>query len=181
MTPSLEAELRVLADKSALDELVQLYCRAIDRRDYTLLLSLYHDGAIEDRGAIYSGSAEGYVAWLPEVMANFELTMHTLYNRVFVIDGDRAEGEIYADAYHRTHPPERKEVVAGGRYLDRYERRNGIWRFTYRTTTFERCVERTVDPAAWAHFTAGSISARTDGDDLSYTALTLLGRGKPRR
>lgn len=41
------------------------------RRDWCLVLSLYHEDGTVDRAPYYSGSAKGYVAWLPGMMANW--------------------------------------------------------------------------------------------------------------
>ena len=55
--------------------------------------------------AMFRGSADEYVAWLPGVMANFEATVHSLTNTLFVVRGEEAQGELYTHAYHRTPAP----------------------------------------------------------------------------
>jgi len=47
--------LQIVADRLALQDLVQKYSRAIDRRDFALLRTLYHEDAIEDHGGMFSG------------------------------------------------------------------------------------------------------------------------------
>ncbi|KJS05066.1 MAG: hypothetical protein VR73_13190 [Gammaproteobacteria bacterium BRH_c0] len=168
--------LQTLLDKQALHELVMTYCRAIDRRDYALLLSVYHDDAVEDRGAIFSGSASEFVTWVQKDAGNYVATVHRMSNTLFVVRGDKAEGEIYAEAYHRTSGDTPMEVTAGGRYLDRYEKRNGRWGIVYRTATMDRCEMHPVDQEAYRAFVAGSISGAPGADDLSYKALSWLGR-----
>src|SRR5271166_1154589 len=101
----MEAELKSLmiaADKIALLDLVQKYSRAIDRRDFALLRTLYHDDATEEHGGMFSGSAAAYIDWLPGVLAKNETTAHYVVNTLFEIDGDRAEGETYKINYHRS-------------------------------------------------------------------------------
>ncbi len=168
--------LQTLIDKQALHELVLTYCRACDRRDFALLRTLYHDDAVDDHGAMFRGSADEYVAWLPQVMAQFEATVHSLGNALFVVDGDHAQGELYSVAYHRTHPPQAREIVIGGRYLDRYQRRDGRWRFLRRALALDWCRVAQVDPAAYAEFAAGAPAGRGDGHDPSYLALSWFAR-----
>ena len=45
-----------LIDKQQLLELSLEYCRAIDRRDFVRLRSLYHDDAIDDHGGMFRGT-----------------------------------------------------------------------------------------------------------------------------
>lgn len=168
--------LRELADRAALHDLVMRYCRGIDRRDFELVRSLYHEDALEDRGAIFRGSRDEFVSWLPKVTAGFEATIHRVFNTLFTIDGDRAHGEIYAEAYHRTPPPDAEEIIIGGRFLDHYERRDGIWRIVYRTSTADCAQVRRVDTGAGTGLALALTAGRAGAEDLSYTKLTLLGR-----
>lgn len=49
------------------------------------------------------------------------------------IDGDRAEGEVYVLSYYRyDENGVPMIVVVGGRYLDKYERRDGKWGIAHR-------------------------------------------------
>ncbi len=173
--------LQQLIDKQALHELVLTYCRACDRRDFALLRSLYHDDAIDDHGAMFRGSADAYVAWLPGVLANFAATVHSISNALFVIAGEHAQGELYTQAYHRTHPPQPRDIVIGGRYLDQYERRAGVWKFWRRSLALDYCRLEPVDPAAYQEFAAGAPAGRTDLEDPSYLALSFFRReyGQP--
>jgi hypothetical protein len=168
--------LQQLIDKQALHELVLTYCRACDRRDFVLLRTLYHDDAIDDHGAMFCGSADAYVAWLPGVLANFAATVHSVSNALFVVAGERAQGELYALAYHRTHAPQARDIVIGGRYLDHYERRAGVWKFSRRSLALDFCRIETVNPAAYQEFAAGAPAGRTDLEDPSYLALPFFRR-----
>ncbi|MFA5494937.1 MAG: nuclear transport factor 2 family protein [Porticoccaceae bacterium] len=176
MTNAPDDTLQSLADKQALLELVLTYCRAIDRRDYALLLSLYHEDAVEERGAIFSGTAREFVAWVQKDSVNYAATMHRLSNTLFTVHGDTAEGEHYAEAYHRTLGDTPMEVTAAGRYLDRYERRDGRWAIAYRTSTLDRCDMRPVNSEAYSQFVAGSVVGQPGADDLSYQVLSTFNR-----
>lgn len=118
--------------RESLRHLVAAYGHAIDRRDWALLRTLYHDDATDDHTPYYCGPVDGYIAWLPGMMANWRATMHTAMSTLFVIDGDHAQGEIAARAWHLTLDGSR-QFVAWGRYADHYDRREGIWRFARRS------------------------------------------------
>lgn len=167
---------QTLLDKQALAELVYTYCRACDRRDFALVRSLYHDDAIDDHGSMFRGSADEYVAWLPQVMANFAATVHSITNALFVVRGDEAQGELYTQAYHRTPPPDAREIIIGGRYLDRYARRAGTWKFQHRSLALDWVRTAAVDTQAYAEFAAGAPPGRADGADPSYLTLSFFAR-----
>src|SRR3546814_18821481 len=50
------------------------------------------------------------------------------------LDGVRAEGEIYLIAMHQVKTNEGLfDVLIGGRYFDKYEKRDGVWKFSHRS------------------------------------------------
>ena len=160
-------------DRVALTDLVMRYCRGVDRRDFALVRSLYWDDAVDRHGAMFEGGPDAFVAWLPTVMAGFELTAHRITNSLFAVRGDAAEGEHYAIAYHRTPPPERRELIVGGRYLDRYARREGVWKFAERRLAFDHGEVRAVDEAAFAQLGVDAPHGTPGRDDPSWS-LPLL-------
>ncbi len=165
-----------MLDKQELHELVLTYCRGIDRQDFALVRTLYHDDAIDDHGDMFKGGPDAYVAWLPTIMKMWDATVHSLSNCLFKVAGDRAEGELYVVAYHRTHPPDAREIVVGGRYLDRYEKRDGVWRFAHRSLAMDWCNVRDVNAADYETFAAGAVRGRHDSGDASYAELGMFGR-----
>ncbi|MCB2067378.1 MAG: nuclear transport factor 2 family protein [Erythrobacter sp.] len=161
----------------ALRRLVERYCRGIDRRDFALVRSLYHDDAVDDHGSMFRGGPDAFVAWLPQAMAPWELTIHTLGNSVFAVAGDLAEGEHQVRAWHRTPGPDRGEYIVHGRYLDRYARRAGEWKFLHRSLVFDHGELRAVDEAAMAQLGADAVHGRADRDDPSWTLPLLAALG----
>lgn len=169
-----------LLDEVALRRLVMLYCRGVDRRDFALVRSLYHDDAIDDHGAMFSGPVDGFVDWLSTAMAAWEATGHAIANSVFAVSGDRAEGEHVVRAWHRTHPPGRREYIVHGRYLDRYERRDGQWKFVRRSLVFDHGEVRDVNEEAMAALGADAPHGRADRLDPSWSLELLAGLGDSR-
>lgn len=174
-----DAELQDLVASDSLRRLVATYSRAVDRRDFALLRSLYHDDAYEQHGAMFAGGPDDYVAFVAEAVSAYEATAHYVINASFVIDGEEAEGEIYKINYHRTASPDAHEIITGSRSLDRYRRERGEWKFLARTITLDWANKREVDPDSYHDFAAGSPPGRPGPDDLSYAALRLFTRFAP--
>jgi len=157
------------ADRIALRHLADAYCHAVDRRDYALLLSLYHEDAYDNHAPFFTGTAKEYVAWLPGMLAHWSATSHSISNALYVIDGDHAEGELLTRAYHRTADNQR-EIIGYGRYVDRYEKREGIWKFSYRALVMDYDEIRDVGAAPNAGPEGASIGS-AGADDPAYKFL----------
>jgi hypothetical protein len=160
------------AAREALRHLVAAYGHGIDRRDWDLVRSLYHDDAIDDHRPYYRGSADGYVAWLPGMMAQWRATSHAMLSALYAIDGDRACGEVVARAWHLTACGTR-QFVAWGRYADRYERRDGIWRFAHRAFILDHA-EDLPAPVGDDFGSTGVATGRAGRDDPIYAWLPLF-------
>jgi len=163
-----------LADIDCLGRLVTAYSRAIDRRDFIALRALYHEDAFEEHGEMFSGSPDDYVVFVRQALSNYEATAHYLVNSVFELDGDRAEGESYKINYHRTPGPDAREVITGSRSLDRFEKRDGEWRFSGRSVVLDWARTQDADAAAYADFAAGSPHGSASPEDRSYAVLSLF-------
>lgn len=129
-----ENKLKHMLDKQELYELVVSYCRAMDRHDWDLVRELYHSDAIDDHGSLFYGNREEFLAFLPGPIVNFSATTHHITNTLFRVDGDYAEGESYLIASHITREDPPRNLMVSGRYLDRFERRDGTWRFIHRSS-----------------------------------------------
>jgi hypothetical protein len=127
-------DIDVLLSKQALHELIAAYCRAVDRADEEALASLFHPDATVT-GGVVNGSGRHFAHEVPKwLRANAKLVFHTVTNEWFVVDGNRAAGESYVLALSTTRSENGdQDTLTGGRYLDRFERREGVWKFVERT------------------------------------------------
>ena len=127
----LAAAVQRLQDLQVIRDLVYTYCRAVDRFDRELLLSVYHADAVDDHGLIVAGPAV-LADWIFDFHGRFQRrTQHIITNHLCELDGDTAHTESYwmLAAVNAEGPP---LSFGGGRYLDRFERRAGRWAIAQR-------------------------------------------------
>jgi ketosteroid isomerase-like protein len=130
LTPELASFVHEQADRQAILDCLHRYTRGIDRHDRELMLSAYHPDAWDDHGAA-SGTAAEFVNWAIKWHGEFQTRhQHIITNHTVEIDGDTAHGETYYMFWgiNREGPP----TLAFGRYVDRFEKRNGRWAIAYR-------------------------------------------------
>jgi hypothetical protein len=122
-----------LIARAQITDVIHRYCRGLDRMDKALTLSCWHSGGTDDHGKLYAGSAEGFVEWVWPVHEKMIATRHMITNIQIVLDGDLAGSEAYASLILRV-------PMAGAvydcffqsRYLDRFERIDGVWKIRHR-------------------------------------------------
>ena len=68
-------------------------------------------------------------------MLPHDANQHMLGQSIIDIEDDVAYGEIYFMAFHRTtnKKGEQYGFWVGGRYIDRYEKRNNVWKIAFRS------------------------------------------------
>ncbi|MDG2003133.1 MAG: nuclear transport factor 2 family protein [Novosphingobium sp.] len=134
-------------DKEAIRELVLAYSRAIDRFDMGLLRDCYTEDATDQHGPEFAGDVDTFIGWIESAMPGYAWTGHHVCNHMISVDGDEAEGEVYALALHvlpdPDNPGEQIEDFLAVRYIDNYRRcDDGKWRFSRRVVTFDMQVIR---------------------------------------
>ena len=136
-----ERALARLLAKDAISDAINRFARGADSADFELMRSVYWPEATDDHGN-FSGNALEFVEHARHVLKRFRKTMHfiTNINVEFWADG-QADAQSYFYAYHE-HLPEQEGgpimvTLVGGRYLDRFEERNGEWRIIARVVTMD--------------------------------------------
>ena len=169
-----EARIEALLDKQGITECLTRFCRGMDRFDRALYLSAFWDDA-EMAAGPYVGDVPGCWDWAkPMHEAGQVLTHHVLLNNTTDIDGDTAHSETYYQFVARNHPWDEgggeTVMLAGGRYIDRLERRGGVWKIALRTNIIEwSCLQPSL-PLPFGDvpdIDANGVSAR-DKSDPSY-------------
>jgi hypothetical protein len=170
-----------MLDEHALRKLVHAYCRAVDRGDIAALRELYHHDAVDAHGAFSTGSVEGFFEKLVASRPYIRAMAHNVTTVNFAIEGDTAEGEIYNIAVHTLAGKDGDvDLVIGGRYLDKYRKRDGVWRLLERTIVTDWA--RVSDPSSMdmSHpITKDTFRGTLDGNDPSFQFLTLMAGRSP--
>ena len=158
--------LEVLLDKQDIYELSCQYMRALDRLDETLLVSVFFEDAWCDYG-FTEGSPVEFAHFAITALTTHSANQHMVGNCLFDVDGDEAFGEVYFQAYHKIMGEAGYEdVIISGRYLDRYEKREGVWKFAYRS---ERVDWSRTQPTQDSYFDLATDCLRGGRqDDLVY-------------
>jgi len=111
------------------------FSRGMDRFDRELFLSAFHADAVIAAGP-FVGGPEALYDW---AAALHELgqsaTHHNLLNHTVEISGDVAHSELYYLFVGRNR--DQSNWMAGGRYIDRLERREQAWKIALRTNVIE--------------------------------------------
>jgi SnoaL-like domain len=125
--------LETLLAKQEIHELSCKYMRALDRLDEKLLVSVFFEDAWCDYG-FTQGTASEFAHFAVTALQGHTANHHMIGNVLIDVEGDEAFGEVYFNAYHKIMGEDGfEDVIIAGRYLDRYEKRAGVWKFTYRS------------------------------------------------
>jgi hypothetical protein len=120
----------------------QLYCHAVDRRRWELMAHVFHEDATYQFFSI-NGGWRDFVEAAKTLIDPMIQTHHQVSNIMVRFESDDvAFSETYLRAYHvvpADYPSGTFLSVAGGgllwvggRYIDRLERRDGLWRIAHR-------------------------------------------------
>jgi hypothetical protein len=163
-----DPELRELLDKQAIHEQLARYCRGVDRADAEMISATYHRDAVDEHGDHrFAGDAIG--TGIVELTRSMRVTLHALTNVVIEFhDSDRAACESYFSAWQTVDlDGEERLVAALGRYLDRFERRDGEWRVAHRLVLVD-LTEVLPAPGFGPSRPSRPSLGRRDRDDPSY-------------
>jgi ketosteroid isomerase-like protein len=130
-----EAEFRTLLDRANIHDALMRYSRGVDRGDGELVMSVFHPDATLDMGR---GPMSPAV--LAEGIAKMTATgtMHFIGNEYVEVEEDTAYSETYFISYATiTDSGQSATRSRGGRYLDRFERRDGQWKIARRVLVDE--------------------------------------------
>jgi hypothetical protein len=163
--------LRRLADEAEIRAVLTAYARGADRCDIELLRSVYHPDAYDNHG-FFAGGVEEFLDWFH---ARHQTIIHSVHflgsiSIEFVTDSV-ALAETYVRSSQRSLRPGLDEGFvedhqALARFIDRFERRDGVWRIAHRLVIFETSELRVV-PADNGFPSAVTVALHST-DDASY-------------
>ncbi len=165
----MDAKIAELFAKQEITEILYRYCRAMDRMDKPLALSIWHPGATVDYGSTYKGDVPGFIEAAWAIHSSMICHSHQITNILIATDleANQAQSEAYAIAALR-YTDEKDQTVqltVRVRYLDRLSMKNGQWAIDHRLVVHDFSdvcvVEDSSVPA----------EGRRDGEDPSYLFL----------
>jgi len=167
----MDSSLQRLIDESEIRKIVARICRGVDRMDLDLLRSCFHPDAIL---VGYTGDGQDlvvddFIEYCRSGRAPYISTTHFIGNQLIEVDGEAAWAESYARASHRLAgqdgQPDR-DRIAHGRYIDRFEKREGEWRIVSRTMAVD---SDRVDIVTDHWVPETQLNGRRDRNDPSYS------------
>ncbi len=140
------------------------------------LRELYHHDAVDAHGTISTGSVDEFFEALAASRPHVRSMQHNVTTVNFALSGDIAEGEIYTIATHTFIAGDRDvDVIVGGRYLDKYEKRNDIWKIIERTIVTDWAHVNDPSVVDLSHpITRGTLKGSPAADDPSYQFFSLF-------
>jgi SnoaL-like domain len=142
IAPDLLARIEDLIAKQELHELCAGYSRAVDRLDEAAFVELCHADAVIDSGVLRGAPeyfAREFGRWVRE---HARVISHAVTNEWFLVEGSHAIGESYVIAVSRLRgEPAETDYLTVGRYFDRFERRDGRWKFSERRFVLDHSVK----------------------------------------
>ncbi|MYM61911.1 nuclear transport factor 2 family protein [Pseudomaricurvus sp. HS19] len=130
-------ELGVLLDRENIRNCIARLARGEDRRCDARIRACFWPEAQTDFG-IFAGNFDEYLNWVVPGSPAVLLTQHMLAQSLVRVEGNLADAETHVTSYHRVDMgEEQRDMVIGGRYLDRLEKRGKVWRIIERTMLYD--------------------------------------------
>ena len=156
-----------IKDRYEIEEVLRRYSRGVDRGDADLIRSVYHPDGTDDHGSFKGSGREFSERLIANTRGRWLASQHTLHQTNIRFDGSTAWTETYFTAYHSVTGEEGRNILEtfGGRYVDRFEQREGIWAIAHRVVVHDWSQIQEISEAyPSADFECGKRSK----DDLSY-------------
>ena len=168
-------KLDYLMSRLEIIDCINRIARGVDRLDRDIFASGYHTDAVLDFGT-HIGSPEQHMDFFFALHATAQTaTAHTICNHTCEIDGDTAHTETYY-IYGSENTSGTPVTLAGGRYVDRFERREGRWAIVVRKclTTWNITPDSDVSKQIAEAFKLVGHNGRDRGD-MSYDRPSTIG------
>jgi hypothetical protein len=170
---SRDKQLDVVLAKDEILQVIHDLARGTDRLDRDLMASCYWPDGFDDHNS-FRGNGNDFADWVLSALSHFQSTHHFLGQSRIEVEGKVAYVETYCNAHHVAHPDENGRVVdmaMGLRYVDRFERRKGVWKIAKRVCAFDWTYYIDAD-RAWT-FGADFCIGQRDRTDITYDRAQL--------
>jgi hypothetical protein len=167
--------LEALEARQEITRILHLYCRGCDRADEAALRACFHPDSVHRHGG-FEGLSSDFIDLAMTIVRPLKSSTHMLSNVMIELKGDRAVSECHFLAHHRRLRADgggEEDMFLKGRYLDRFERRFGVWKISGRIGLHD--FERVLPPAdqTLANVPADQLGGKKPDDPL-YALLAGL-------
>ena len=133
---TLNQAMELLAAKHSIRDCVNRYGRGIDRHDEDLLRSVFHADAIDNHGDATHGREE-FIRWGHEWHEDVSVAhSHQMTSHISDVAGNEAHALTYV-IFCLARKDGVTLHIGGGRYIDRLQCRDGVWRIIVRRITID--------------------------------------------
>lgn len=159
-------DLQRLLDEAAIGRVLAQYCRGVDRGDEALIRDAYWEDATDEHGT-YKGSGHAFAGFVVKALnAHTLATQHTMQQTTVDLRGSTAFVESYVLARHKVNREGQLILETfGGRYVDRFEKRNGQWRIAHRQVIHDWSK---IEPIAKEYPSESFEHGQRNSNDASY-------------
>lgn len=176
-------DIENLLAREEIRHVLMKYCRGVDRRIWDDVADCYHSDAIDDHGT-FRGRLPELMEWFRSRHKTVATSIHFIGNILIEVDGAKGVAETYFQHVRRvpvsevgaenvTHvcrdgrcDADVADVVMFGRYLDNFERRDGLgWRIANRLVVGD--TRSMTCPASDYPLASGWPIGRRDAEDRS--------------
>ena len=185
MTDKANDAVQRLVDRAEIQDCMYRYARGVDRGDWETMRAAYHPDAYDDH-VDFKGSIDGLIAFLKERFEGVDNSMHFLGNCLIEYAGPAVAFVETYFASRRVRKPTADEIAklgleaadgmtrqSWGRYLDRFERRDGAWKVAKRIVVLDSRLTSVAKGAL--NIAPGSWCARDGSDPLYATRAEVFG------
>jgi len=175
----LRRDVQYLKDRLAILDCIAALSRGTDRHDRDLMTAAFYDDGWDAHGTTVVQGPDFAVRMNETHAAGSQQTLHNITTHTCEIDGDTAHAESYVMGAI-LNPDGATARLLCGRYVDRLERRDGVWRIAVRHSTVEVAMTGDASLLQTPYFREFHFSRGTrDTSDLSYRRpLQLDTRGE---
>lgn len=162
-----------LIDRQLILDVIHRYCRGVDRLDKDLIASSYHPDAWDDHGTFKVRGSQCADVIVARIAQQANSSMHCITNVSYErLANDVVNTEAYFVAWLAFARGDGSFTRGlGGRYVDRFERRDNAWRIANRVVVHEWS---RIDPIgeAWPP-SLNMHQGQRSREDVTYTGKQL--------
>ncbi len=171
----MDPRIQEMLDHHEIRKLLATYCHACDRADEALMAGTYAvEGSFDDHGLVRAEGPEYARQMTALVLGRTEAVSHVLGQSLIKVDGDSAVAETFFLGLMRLLPGDdgiQKLNQLAGRFVDRLERSDGVWKLKHRTCVRDTSITLLVEQDMQASY--GMAAGTRDAHDPGAALLGL--------